>query len=162
MKRDVNLTLLGQIVEAWEGRYPAWQHSLVRRFPLVLSEMLRPSAALHSSEARSLARWGVECGRGWAGILERLFERLEPEIARAPLLERDRFRAVQIKEKFARLTVYLDSTGTPEMERALHDARNESGKTCEICGEAGGIVERNGWLFARCLADERTGLALAT
>jgi hypothetical protein len=45
---------------------------------------------------------------GWRLIMERPLEKLETEIAAQPIDERDRFRVLQIKEKFARLSSNTD------------------------------------------------------
>jgi hypothetical protein len=63
---------------------------------------------------------------GWRGLIARLLDRLERAIAAQAPDERERFRIVQLKEKFGSLTVYLATMGTLEMEAAIRDAREES------------------------------------
>jgi hypothetical protein len=66
--------------------------------------------------------------------LVRLLDRLEAAIAAQPAETRDDFRIAQIKEKFARLTVYLASASTPAMTAAIDEASETSLVTCEACG----------------------------
>jgi hypothetical protein len=111
-------------------------------------------APLDAPGTEALARWGIEIHAGWRAIMERLLQRLEAEIAALPTDPRDRFRIVQIKEKFGRLTVYLESEATPEMRAALQDAEEMSIATCEVCRAPGRLAERKAWWAARCVADE--------
>jgi hypothetical protein len=138
-----------------DGQYRNWEVAMTTRYPLALSEMRWPSAPLDTFETEPLARGGIEIHAGRRGIMERLLERLEAEIARQPLEERDRFRIAQIKEKFGRLTVYLASEATPEMWAALDEAAEASIVTCEVCGAPGRLAERNAWWAARCADHER-------
>jgi hypothetical protein len=85
--------------------------------------MRAPSAPLDTFETRALARWGLEVHAGRRGLLERLLEKLERAITAQPADEHDRFRIVQLKEKFGGLTVYLATKGTPEMKRDSRRAR---------------------------------------
>jgi hypothetical protein len=124
---------------------------MAARYPLALSEMRWPSVPLDTSGTEALARWGIEIYAGWRPIMERLLERLEVAIVGEPADQRDRFRIVQIKEKFGRLTVYLVGEGTPEMLAALRQAEEASVVTC---GVAGRLAERNAWWAARCEAHE--------
>jgi hypothetical protein len=128
-----------------DGQYQPWEIEMAARYPLVLSEMRWPSTPLDTFSAEPLARWGIEIHAGWRSIMERLLERLEAAIAAQPPDQRDRFRIVQIKEKFGRLTVYLASEATHEMGAALREAEEASIVTCEICGVPGRLAERNAW-----------------
>jgi len=86
-----------------DGQYRNWEIELAARFPLALSEMRWPSTPLKSFDTQPLARWGIDIMTGWRPIMERLLEQLEAEITSQPIDERDRFRILQIKEKFGRL-----------------------------------------------------------
>src|SRR6266498_2418701 len=122
---------------------------MATRFPLVLSEMRWPSVPLHMVETQPVARWGLEINTGWRPILERLLARLEAVITAQPVDERDRFRILQVKEKFGRLTVYT-ADSTPDMDAAIQAAADESVGTCEVCGAPGELKERNFWWAPRC------------
>jgi hypothetical protein len=125
---------------------------MAERYPLALSEMRTPSAPLDTFETRALARWGFEIHAGWRGIVERLLEKLERAIASQPPDERDRFRVVQLKEKFGSLKVYLGAEGTPEMKAAIETASEESTAVCDVCSAPGRLAERPplGWWATRC------------
>jgi hypothetical protein len=135
-----------------DGQYRNWEIEMAARYPLALSEMRAPSAPLDTFETRALARWGLEVHAGWRGLTERLLEKLQRAITAQPTDERDRFRIVQLKEKFGSLTVYLATKGTPEMEAAIHDAREESATICDVCSAPGQLAERGplGWWSTRC------------
>jgi hypothetical protein len=136
-----------------DGQYRSWEIEWATRFPLALSEMLLPSKPLDTIDAQPLARWGIEINAGWRPILERLLGRLEAEIAAQPMDDRDRFRVLQIKEKFGRLTVYL-ADSTPDMDAAIQAAADESTRTCEVCGAPGQLKQRDYWWAPRCKGHE--------
>ena len=139
--------------ELRDGQYESWDVEMATRFPLALSEMRWPSVPLHMVETQPLARWGLEIQAGWRPLMERLLARVEAVITAQQVDERDRFRILQVKEKFGRLTVYL-ADSTPEMDAAIQEASEESIRTCEVCGEAGVLKERRAWWSPRCEAHE--------
>jgi streptogramin lyase len=132
-----------------DGQYRSWEIEWATRFPLALSEMLSPSKPLDTIDAQPLARWGIEINAGWRPILERLLGRLETEIAAQPMDDRDRFRVLQIKEKFGRLTVYL-ADSTLDMDAVIQKAADESTQICEVCGAPGELKQRDYWWSPRC------------
>ena len=134
--------------ELRDGQYRSWEVEMATRFPLTLSEMRWPSVPLHMVETQPLARWGLDINVGWRSIMERLLVRLEAVIAAQPVDERDRFRILQVKEKFGRLTVYT-ADSTPEMDAAIQEASEESIRTCEVCGAPGVLEERQAWWSPR-------------
>jgi hypothetical protein len=136
-----------------DGQYRNWEIELTARFPLALSEMRWPSTPLRSFDTQPVARWGIDIMAGWRPIMERLLEKLEAEITAQPIHERDRFRVLQIKEKFGRLTVYT-ADSTPGMDTAIQAAADESTRTCEVCGAPGELQERNSWWAPRCKEHE--------
>ncbi len=136
-----------------DGQYRNWEIELAARFPLALSEMRWPSKPLNSFDTQPLARWGIEIMTGWRPIMERLLEKLEAEITAQPIEQRDRFRILQIKEKFGRLTVYT-ADSTPDMDTAIQAAADESTRICEVCGAPGELMERNFWWAPRCKGHE--------
>jgi hypothetical protein len=132
-----------------DGQYRSWEIGLASHFPLALSEMRWPSEPLDTFGTQPLARWGIDVMTGWRAIVERLLANLEAEIAARAVDERDRFRILQIKEKFGRLTVHLRAS-TPGMDASIEEAANESVRTCEVCGAPGELNERNSWWAPRC------------
>jgi hypothetical protein len=139
---------------AIDGEYPDWEVELAVRYPLALSEMRWPSQPLRTIEASPVARWGIDIMTGWRRLLEQLLRRLEAEIRGQPVEDRDRFRIRQIKEKFGRLTVYLEGDPTPEMKAAIDEAGRESSVTCEVYGEPGVLAERRCYWSVQCGSHE--------
>lgn len=85
-------------------------------------------------------------GDGWFNILYNLLEKIEPT---ALNLIEPKFKILQIKEKFGYLRVYTEHGANETIRAAIIQAENESGKTCELCGEAGTLYHTN-WLKVRC------------
>jgi len=77
-------------------------------------------------------------GPGWAGIVHALVD----------FLKGHGVKIHQIKEKFGRLTVYVDYY-KPEVEEALLAAEAASMTVCEDCGLPG-RVRGGGWLLTLC------------
>ena len=96
-----------------DGEYASWEVALATRHPLALAEMRQPSEPLGTWGCAALARWGIECRTGWRQVVERMLDDLERAIAAQPLETRQKFRIVQLKEKFGLLVVYLASAPTP-------------------------------------------------
>lgn len=88
--------------------------------------------------------WGFCCGDGWYDIIDELSEKLS----------KFDVEAVQVKEKFAQLRVYLgpcDKEDYDEIYKYIDEATLKSVETCEVCGKPGSI-RGQGWL--RCLCDK--------
>lgn len=84
----------------------------------------------------------ISCGSGWFNIIDGLSTVLEALILEQPEEERDKYAAVQVKEKFGGLRFYLGHQ-TEDMATAIEAAEALSLKTCEVCGEAGERVQYN-------------------
>jgi len=90
-------------------------------------------------------------GAGWHPILNRLHEQV---VALVP-----GYHVAQVKEKFGELRVYLsldpdlDGHITAAVNSRVHalldTAEDESRRTCEFCGKAGGPVG-TGWVKTLC------------
>lgn len=76
------------------------------------------------------------CDDGWVGILDELGAGLTHLILKEPEAFRAVHRALQVKEKFGGLRVYIH-TETPEMGQLIAEAERKAWHTCEICGEPG-------------------------
>jgi hypothetical protein len=81
-------------------------------------------------------------GKGWSKILTSLIEDLfklgwDGEVA-------------QVKEKFGGLRFYIGAA-SQEVHDRIHEAENESYKTCEVCG-APGKLTNHGWIRTLCEA----------
>lgn len=127
---------------------PTHQLDLVQRHP----GLYRRADDRPVSSCTPFAREGFACGDGWFGIIDRLSGKLaaDPNLV-----------VSQLKEKMGLLTVYFEpgEPASSEIEaatdRALEEARAESGQTCEICGEPGEIAARlRGWISVRCVPCE--------
>lgn len=101
--------------------------------------------------------WKSHVGPGWHRLLDHLAAKLG-ETAGPDL------RVTQIKEKWGYLTVYLDGE-KPEDRKIVADVEEQSGLTCERCGEPGfrcstgscSGVQPHYWIRTLCLKhqDER-------
>jgi hypothetical protein len=110
---------------------PDLDEALVRDFPCLfrLRHELRDGP-------REPISFGFEIEDGWEPIVRRLAEKLEP-IARETTL-----RAVQVKEKNGGLRFYVEHGALPEdvvgmVRAAVAEARDQSARTCELCGGDG-------------------------
>jgi uncharacterized protein with HEPN domain len=99
------------------------------------------------SSCEPFAREGFACGDGWFTIVDRLSAKLtaDPNLV-----------VSQLKEKMGLLTVYFNATelASSEIEAAtdaaLHEAREESKRTCEICGAPGAYKKRGHRVSVLC------------
>lgn len=84
----------------------------------------------------------LECGPGWAALIESLV---------SDLIAMGWDREVhQVKEKFSRLRFYIGEA-TPEMITRLCQAEADSSYICEQCGAPGETDAYNGyWLKTLC------------
>ena len=77
-----------------------------------------------------------ECDKGWYKLIHSVSQKLEALIAKLPPKQRKQCYVIQVKEKFARLRIYM-SYPTDEMWNILSQAENDSDKVCEGCGKPG-------------------------
>lgn len=125
---------------------------------LGLSRMINSPSDTHLEHWKDLLRErfpiarsaGFSCFEGWKPILVRLLERLSTIVKELPSDERRTFTVVELRQKFGTLTVYLSEAPTPAMWAAIGEASEASMVTCEVCGSAGVLAERNGWISVRC------------
>jgi hypothetical protein len=110
---------------------PAHTRELLERYP-ALYRHANDKPIL--SPCEPFARGGFECGDGWFALIDRLSSKLvvDPNLV-----------VGQLKEKMGLLTIYFNITelASPDIEAATDDAydeaREESKRTCEICGVPG-------------------------
>lgn len=94
--------------------------------------------------------WGFSCSDGWYQIIYDVSAKLEALILQLPESERKNYRAVQVKEKFGGLRIYLRSA-TDEMDKLIGAAEDLSYQTCEMCGQPGQVFENNPpWVRTHC------------
>ena len=101
-----------------------------------------------ASMMETLMCWGFCVGDGWFNIIYDMSKKLEALILEMPEKERQNYKAVQIKEKFGGLRVYLFSE-TKEMEEIISEAEKLCDITCEKCG-AEGRFRSKGWCIVLC------------
>ena len=76
---------------------------------------------------------------GWEGLIDELFD----------LAEKENFTVTQVKEKYGTLRIYVDGANM-EMHNKIDKLECRSSAICEICGKAGEMISRGGWLKTRC------------
>ncbi len=89
----------------------------------------------------------VECGQGWFDILLRLANRIETYQQAGRISEP--VEAVQVKEKFGGLRVYI-SPYNGLVDSLVTEAHEASWSVCESCGESGELRRLGSWLLTRC------------
>lgn len=115
---------------------------LYGRFPNLMRD-------LYGDMRETCLVWGVCCGRGWWPIIESCAEKLEALILQLPEEQRPDCRAVQIKEKYGSLRVYM-SCQNETMDAAIHEAAEECARICEHCGLPGTLRCVQGWYSVQC------------
>lgn len=109
-----------------------------------------PGFFLPEGYDRELAKRSVESG--WAALVDRAFDAVE----RVPGV-----RVVQVKPKMGELRVYVegreDSAETRALQQFLIELRDESQRTCEVCGAPGTArgMELGFWTLCDRHAEER-------
>ncbi|HBP6832645.1 TPA: DUF2384 domain-containing protein [Pseudomonas aeruginosa] len=89
--------------------------------------------------------FGFECGDGWFGLIYGvmlLIDRYASENSMDVHLR-------QVKEKFGLLRIY-SSGGDENVELMIDIAELVSGTLCEICGDPGQAINKQGWVSTRC------------
>jgi len=104
---------------------------------------IRPDPTLKTN----LMKFGFECGHGWDGILEDLFDGIQKIVDDKPELKD--FELTQVKEKFGMLRVYC-SFNIREIDALIDKAEKRSAETCEDCGKPGTFRVMNHWYYTRC------------
>ena len=136
-----------------DGQYRSWEIEMAQRFPLALSEMRVAVCASAYGPNVPACAVGIDINAGWRAIMERLLVRLEAMIAAQPVDERDRFRILQVKEKFGRADGVLGGRQARDgMWRYRRRRKNRSGP--EVCGAPGVLEERHAWWSTRCKGHE--------
>jgi len=130
---------------------PTHMRELVERYP----NLYRLANEKPVSPCEPFTRYAFTCGDGWFSIIDHLSARLaaDPNLV-----------VVQVKEKMGELRFYveaIDGSTNPDpvlAERVYAErnaAREESWRTCEICGKPGTLAERvRRWLSVRCKSCE--------
>jgi RNA polymerase-binding transcription factor DksA len=117
------------------------EEKLLADFPTIYKDM-------YGDMRTTCMAFGISCGPGWFKLIYDLSEKLEA-IAKAQPDDENRLKAEQVKEKFAQLRFYTN-TSSPEIEALIQAAEDESATICEQCGAPGTIRNLKGWLRVRC------------
>lgn len=91
-----------------------------------------------------LMSYGFMCNDGWFDIIYRLSKDIYS------MNRPESFEVFEVKEKFGGLRFYVEN-GTEEIFDRIHQAEEESYKTCEVCGKPGEARKNNGWVQTLCL-----------
>lgn len=92
--------------------------------------------------------FGISCGDGWYGILDRLCEKLSALDCGVSVF--------QVKQKFGGLRFYVDIDQEAkdecydEVHALIRAAERESTQTCEKCGAEGSPRTIGGWMTTLC------------
>lgn len=93
----------------------------------------------------------LECGPGWRPLILETLSRIAAIVGDASGLE-----IVQIKQKYARLVIYVETWGDAarfesEVEEVIADAEERSGAICDQCSKPGKEFATNlDYLVTRC------------
>lgn len=90
--------------------------------------------------------FGLECDKGWYGIINPLFDYIEEYNKENPDNE---IKVLQVKEKFGGLRFYI-SHGDETLYKMIDKAENESLKTCEHCGSKENVIHTDRWIWTVC------------
>ena len=112
------------------------EQKLVKKYPKLFRHY-------KGDPALTCMAWGCAHSDGWYDILDNLCEDLS---------EFKGLVLAQVKEKFGRLTVYVNGTTDENWEEVhglINDAALDSSETCEDCGKPGKI-RTGAWLITLC------------
>ena len=112
---------------------PELQDALFARYPELFKTKDSPDSLVGA--------FGLEVGDGWYDLLDVLFSQLQSHDV----------TLAQVKEKYGRLRVYLDSypESRDAIDAIIETCETLSGRICENCGNKGKIRGK-GWLVTLC------------
>ena len=90
--------------------------------------------------------FGVECDKGWYGIIKPLFDYIEEYNKKNP---DNKIVVQQCKEKWGELRYYVNH-GDKTLYDMIDKAEKESWKTCEHCGSKENVIHTEGWIWTVC------------
>jgi len=104
----------------------------------------------------------IDVDIGWVDILDKLSRNLEKQIDQYKSFDSHRKMPCisTIEERYGSLRIYLEGNGTEKMYTAIENAEDESGHTCQRCGEEGEL-RGAGWLVCLCNECEESRRLLA-
>lgn len=120
-----------------------WRVTLMTTYP----ELFGLAHRYEGGPGLPIQMFGVECGDGWRGIIERMCEAIDAHIK--SLAEPIVFEFSQIKEKYGGGRFY-HSGGDSVTDKIVSDAENETYETCETCGSTEDVGQTMGWIVVCC------------
>jgi hypothetical protein len=87
-------------------------------------------------------------GDGWFEIVGRLCDDLEPLVSEFEQTSGNQFEILHVKEKFGGFRIYVNNADDA-IRRRLEIAKQESFRTCEVCGKEGKLREGD-WIKTLC------------
>lgn len=112
---------------------------LFKKYPALFEYALQTDEQTKEQGYFYPIKFGLEIGDGWYPIVEEVLENIKDSGG----------RIFQIKEKLGGLRMYVDNL--PEKYRhIIEEAEDKCSRTCEVCGEPGKIVGKDGWWSCRC------------
>lgn len=105
-------------------------------------------------ERMPFAMFDIETGDGWKPIAQKVLDAIAEYNERSS--EDSTIYVDQVKEKFARLEIYLTYDNVPRedidrIESLIESAQDEASETCEICGTKENVGTRvSGWYTVMC------------
>jgi hypothetical protein len=97
-----------------------------------------------------------ECWAGWYPIVDRYFDEVAAILVEHP---GSTYELFQVKEKFASLCLYADTSADirPLVSAAYAKAREEAKSTCDVCGKPGRLLQIGGYWYATRCAEHADG-----
>jgi len=117
------------------------QNKLFKKYPKLLK--------INNPPQTPFDQWKIECGDGWYGILDNLFDFIQNKIDNCyPKIKQ--VNILQIKEKFSTLRIYTNYSNQ-EIDGAIDFSSHLSSKICEFCGDTKTTkLRKEGWLKTLC------------
>lgn len=128
--------------------HPDLSDRLIEAFPHLYRRQEGPEESAGVSKP-----YAFECRDGWFDLLWWLSGQLDALIAALPEEEQSNYVPGTIKEKWGTLRVYLWHE-TPEMQRVIRLAEQQSARVCEECGAPGMLMSFHGIAMTRCPAHD--------
>lgn len=91
--------------------------------------------------------FGVECGDGWKGLIQPIFDYIEKY--NLDKSEEEKIEILQVKEKFGGLRFYVNFEDEV-LSEMIRNAENESYLVCENCGSREDVGHTQGWITTCC------------
>lgn len=115
------------------------ERDLLTKYPAIFGE--------DPNSPRRAMYWGIECGDGWANLLDDLCRDIQRYIDTAHVQQ---VTFIQVKEKFGELRIYYTLIDKYVAD-LVGEAARKSKLTCELCGEPGKCQKTpSGWIKTVC------------